>query len=276
MENGFASPFILDLFAVAVGLVIGSFLNVCIWRLPRDLSIVTPRSFCPSCEGPIPWYENIPVLSYLLLKGKCRACGAPISLRYPLVEIGTAGLSWFVWRKYGASAGYPLYFAFAASLLMVSAIDLEHRIIPDVVSIPGAIIGVLYAGLSHLLHSDYLPSYLTLPDSLIGVLVGGGSLYLVAFLYGAATGREGLGGGDIKLMAMVGAFLGWRGALFAIFVGSLFGSVVGVAVMIVKKADGTLPIPFGPFLSGAALLYLAAGHRIVDTYWALLGADGLP
>ena len=276
MDSSLASPVTLDLFAIVLGLVIGSFLNVCIWRLPRDLSIVAPRSFCPSCERPIPWHENIPVLSYLLLRGKCRACGAPISLRYPLVEIGTAALSWLVWRKYGASAGYPLYFAFAASLLLVSAIDLEHRIIPDVVSIPGAVIGLLYAGLSHFLHFAHLPSYVSFADSAIGVLAGGGSLYLVAFLYGAATGREGLGGGDIKLMAMVGAFLGWKGALFSIFVGSLLGSVVGVAVMIVKKADGKLPIPFGPFLSGAALLYLAAGDRMIDTYWTLLGADGLP
>ncbi len=251
----------LDLFAIVLGLIIGSFLNVCIWRLPRNLSIVRPRSLCPSCHQPIPWYENVPILSYILLRGRCRRCGSAISIRYPIVEILTAVLSWLVWRKYGLSAGYPLYFAFAASLLMVSVIDLDHRIIPDVVSIPGTVVGLMCAA--------FFP-YLSLLDSLIGILVGGGSLYVVAFLYAAATHREGLGGGDIKLMAMVGAFLGWRGALFAIFFGSLVGSVVGVIAMIARRADGKMPIPFGPFLSGAALLYLLSGEKIIDAYWSFL------
>ena len=250
-----------EIVILLLGLIVGSFLNVCIYRLPRGLSVVRPRSHCPSCKALVQWFDNVPIVSYLFLKGRCRYCSATISFRYPLIELLSAVLSWLVYRRFGIGVGYLFYFPFAASLLTVSAIDLDHGIIPDEISIPGIAIGLIFAG--------FWP-YLSLWDSLVGILAGGGFLYLVGFFYGAATKREGIGGGDIKLMAMIGAFLGWKGSLFTIFAGSLIASLTGVSIMILRKADGKMPIPFGPFLSGAALLYLLAGDRIIWWYFSLL------
>jgi leader peptidase (prepilin peptidase)/N-methyltransferase len=155
-------------------------------------------------------------------------------------------------------------FVFAASLLAVSVIDLEHRIVPNEISIPGIVLGLVFAGISH---------YLALWDCLAGIVTGGGFLLVIGFFYEAATKREGIGGGDIKLMAMIGAFLGWKGSLFTIFVGSCIASLIGISLMIIRKANGKLPIPFGPFLSGAAVLYLMEGEQIIRLYWSLLHVD---
>jgi len=258
LETFLPSHPILDAIAVLLGLVVGSFLNVCIYRLPRDLSIVRPRSRCPSCEGTIRWYDNLPVLSYLLLRGRCRHCGASIPVRYPAVECATALVSWVCFRRFGPGWEYLLYFVYAAALLTVSVIDLDHRIIPDEISLPGIAAGLLLAALT---------PFNSLLDALIGALLGGGFLVVVGLAYEAFRKQEGIGGGDIKLLAMIGAFTGWKGALFAIFGGSLIASILGVGLMIVRRADGKLPIPFGPFLSGASFLHILVGNQLVQAYW---------
>ena len=254
-------PWMLDLLTVLWGLILGSFLNVCIYRLPRDLSIVHPRSRCPSCKRTIAWFDNIPLASYLLLLGKCRHCGVGIPIRYPLIEAATGLISWLVFHRFGLESAYFAYFPYAASLLVISAIDLEHRIIPDEISLSGIVIGLLLAALTPVM--DFL-------GSLFGVLLGGGSLLLVGMAYEAVRKQEGIGGGDIKLLAMIGAFTGWKGVIFTIFGGSLIASIVGITLMIVRRANGQVPIPFGPFLSGASFLYILFGDRLIQAYWAML------
>ncbi len=254
-------PFLPDGLALLWGLILGSFLNVCIHRLPRGLSVVRPGSACPACGRPISWYDNLPLVSYLLLRGRCRACGMRIPLRYPLVEAATALVSWLVYARFGMGWPYLAYFLYSAALLAVSGIDLEHRIIPDEISLSGIVAGLLLAAFTPLLG---------LGEALLGVLLGGGFLMVVGLLYEKARKQEGIGGGDVKLLAMIGAFTGWKGVLFTIFVGSLCASVVGITLMIVRRRDGRLPIPFGPFLSGASFLYLLAGDRLIEAYLRLL------
>jgi len=237
-------------FAFLVGSCLGSFFNVLIHRLPRGESIVRPASRCPECERPIRPRENIPIVSYLLLRGKCAGCGKRISWRYPLVEALTgAGFAFFA---YVDGPGIPLLrdLLLFSLIVPITFIDFDHRIIPDELSLGGMAAGIL---LSVLPGGDW-------KGSLLGGLLGGGVLYATAWGYEKATGREGMGGGDIKLIAMIGAFLGWKGALFSIFAGSLLGVAAGVIAM-QKGEDGLkTAIPFGPCLCAAALLarFLAA------------------
>jgi leader peptidase (prepilin peptidase)/N-methyltransferase len=244
-------------FIFFMGAAVGSFLNVCIYRLPQELSIVAPRSFCPACQTPIRAYDNIPIISFLLLGGKCRKCQAPISWRYPLIEALTGFIALALFMKTGLTFSYFCYFIFAAALVVITFIDLDHRIIPDVISLPGIVIGFLLS-----LTGATLP----IPDSLIGVVVGGGSLYVVAVVYEKVTKREGMGGGDVKLLAMIGAWLGWKAVLFTLFFASLTGSVIGGTIMMAKKEDSKLAIPFGPFLAFSALAYIFIGPRLIDWY----------
>ncbi len=260
IEPLFNHPWILDLLTVLLGLILGSFLNVCIYRLPRELSVVRPRSCCPSCNRTIAWFDNIPLLSYLLLRGKCRHCGTSIPIRYPLIEGATGLISWLVYH-FGLGMDYFVYFPYAASLLAVSVIDLEHRIIPDQISLSGIVIGLLLAAFTPVM--PFL-------DSLVGFALGGASLLLVGMAYEAVRKQEGIGGGDIKLLAMIGAFTGWKGVLFTIFGGSLIASIVGITLMIVRRTNGQVPIPFGPFLSGASFLYILVGDRLIQASWSML------
>ncbi len=249
-------------FGFIFGTIVGSFLNVCIHRLPREESIISPSSHCPQCGIPIRFYDNIPLVSFILLRGRCRACNAPISLRYPLVEFLTGIFSLIFLQRYGISLSYVIYFAFFAALTVVSFIDLSHRIIPDLISLPGIGIGLIVS---------WLHPHLAFRDSLIGILVGGGSLYIVASVYHLATKREGMGGGDIKLLAMIGAFIGWKGVLFTILCSSLVGTVVGVIVMfITAEANSKYAVPFGPFLSLGAVIYLLWGDALIHWYWRFL------
>ncbi len=250
--------YLLEIITFIFGTCIGSFLNVCIYRLPASKSIVHPRSMCPECKNMIRSYDNIPILSYLLLKGKCRYCDAVISFRYPLIEIITGAFSLCVFLKFGLTLEGLIYFAFIASLIVITFIDLDHRIIPDVISLPG--IPIFFAA------SFALPS-VTYIDSLIGILTGGGSLFLVAWIYNLITKKEGMGGGDIKLLAMIGALVGWKGVLFTIFVSSAVGTLSGIAVMLQTKKNMKLAIPFGPFLAIGAVLYIFYGSRLI--YWYL-------
>jgi len=247
--------------AVALGLLVGSFLNVCIHRVPREESVVAPRSRCPACGAGIAWYDNVPVLSYVLLRGRCRACGASISARYPVVEALTGLVSWLVFQRYGVSWLYAVWFAYAASLITLSVIDLDHRIIPDEISITGIAAGVLLS-----LFTPLQPFL----DSLFGLLLGGGFLLVVGMVYEAARKQEGIGGGDIKLMAMVGAFTGWKGALFTIFGGSVVASVFGISMMIARRSGTQLAIPFGPFLSAASFCYVLFGDELIQLYLGTL------
>jgi leader peptidase (prepilin peptidase)/N-methyltransferase len=243
--------------SIVFGALIGSFLNVCIVRLPKEESIVTPGSHCPHCKTPIKFHDNIPLVSYLLLKGRCRYCKESISVQYPLIEGITALSSLFLFIKFGPSLGFLIYFAFVAALIVITVIDLYHQIIPDVISLPGIGVG--------LLGSLVLPQ-LTFFDSLIGFLVGGGSLFLVATLYQWLFKREGMGGGDVKLLAMIGAFLGWKAVILTILLGSLVGSITGIIIMALKGKDFKYAIPFGPFLSLGAVIALFYEAEIINWY----------
>jgi leader peptidase (prepilin peptidase)/N-methyltransferase len=248
-------------FVFSFGLCVGSFLNVCIYRIPASKSIVHPRSMCPQCGHPIRAYDNIPLLSYLWLKAKCRDCGAPVSLRYPVVEFlgGLFAVASFL--KFGLSTGALIVYAFITVLLVITFIDIDHQIIPDVITLPGIPLG--FAA------SFAMPST-TWTDSLIGIAVGGGSLLLVAWGYQLLTRKEGMGGGDIKLLAMIGAVVGWKGVLFTIFVASAVGTLSGLAVMIRRRKNMKLAIPFGPFLAIGAIAYLFFGPELVFWYLRLL------
>jgi len=243
------------IFAFTLGAVVGSFLNVCIWRIPEGMSIVSPASHCPECGHSIPFYDNIPLVSYLLLRGRCRACGVRISPRYPLVEGLTALMALFLFLKFGLTLKFLAAFVFVSALILITFIDIDHQIIPDVISLPGIPICFLMA---------VFVMKLPFLEALLGLLIGGGSLYLIAVLYEVATKREGMGGGDIKLLAMLGAFLGWKSLLFILLVSSLVGAVVGISVMLVKGADMKYAVPFGPFLSIAAIAYLFVGEYAMN------------
>ena len=265
MESATLSAVVIQIFAFLFGTAVGSFLNVCIYRLPRKESVVFPSSHCPRCDTVIAWYDNIPVFSYLWLLGKCRNCGGKISLQYPIVELINGLLTLFLFRRFGISIAFLTLFVFCSALVTITFIDLEHQIIPDVISLPGIVIGFVA--------SFFIPGH-SWQNSLIGILAGGGSLLIVAYGYQFLTGKEGMGGGDIKLLAMMGAFLGWRSVPFIIFSASLVGSVIGIALMLAKGKDSKLAIPFGPFLAFGAILYIFYGNRIISWYLGLGGRPG--
>jgi len=248
---------VLGCFAFLFGALIGSFLNVCICRMPKNESIVFPPSHCTRCDYVIRWYDNIPILSYALLRGKCRRCGEPISLQYPLVEFVNGALALALFWKCGLGLSFAILFLLCSALVVVTFIDLEHQIIPDSITLPGIVIGFVL--------SFFIPGFGWL-NSLIGIVAGGGSLLLIAYGYQFLTKKDGMGGGDIKLLAMLGAFFGWQAILFIIFAASLVGSVIGVGVMMAQKKDSTLAIPFGPFLASAAVLYIFFGPQIIFWY----------
>jgi leader peptidase (prepilin peptidase) / N-methyltransferase len=253
---------VFSFFAFLFGATVGSFLNVCIYRLPRNESIVFPASRCPGCGVKIAPYDNIPILSWTILRGRCRSCGGCISPQYPLVELLNGLLTLLLFLRFGPTLQFLAMFLFSSALVAITFIDLEHQIIPDVISLPGIVIGFLL--------SFFLPASGWL-SSLIGILVGGGSLLLVAYGYQLLTGKEGMGGGDIKLLAMMGAFCGWKAVPFIIFVSSLTGSVIGVTIMILTRKDSKLAIPFGPFLALGALVYIFFGESVIDWYLRLGG-----
>lgn len=241
------------------GMVIGSFLNVCIYRLPASQSIVRPRSRCPQCGHSIRARDNIPVLSYLILRGRCRDCGVRIPLRYPLVETLSGAFAAMAVARFDFGWQAALMFALIAALLVITFIDLDHRIIPDAITLPGIPIG---------LAASFGPGLISPSESLIGILAGGGSLFLVAWGYQLITQREGMGGGDIKLLAMIGAFMGWKGVLFTIFVASLTGTLAGMALICRRRGDMKLAVPFGPFLAVGAIAYLFIGPELWSWYIA--------
>ena len=244
----------LYVFLMCMGAAVGSFLNVLILRIPEGQSIVLPSSHCPKCGHSIRVYDNIPIISYLILRGKCRDCHEKISMQYPIVETVTAIMSLLLFLKFGLSFKYLSSFIFTCALIVITFIDLRHQIIPDVISLPGIPVFFFLA---------VFFMNLTVWESLMGILIGGGCLFAIAFLYEIITKREGMGGGDIKLLAMLGAFLGWKSLFFILFVSSLLGAVVGVSAMIIKGQDMKYAVPFGPFLSIAAVVYLFVGADVM-------------
>ncbi len=246
----------LDIFFTVMGAAIGSFLNVCILRLPEEgQSIVHPASRCPQCGHPIRWYDNVPILSYLILRGACRDCGGEISVQYPLIEALTGLLAFLLFRKCGLSWAYGFSFLFACALVVVAVIDLRHQIIPHAITLPG--IPLFLAAAVFFMGSRFL-------DVFLGAMIGAGRLCFVAGSYAAVPGREGMGGGAVNLLAMIGAFLGWKSLLFVVLASSLLGAVVGIGVVIAKGKDMKYAIPFGPFLCVAAGLYLFFGERLLE------------
>jgi leader peptidase (prepilin peptidase) / N-methyltransferase len=254
------------LITFVLGAVVGSFLNVCISRIPKGESVIYPPSHCPKCLAAIRFYCNIPLLSYLFLRGRCDSCGEPISFRYFAVELLMASLGVALFYQFGFGLAFVVGFVFIAALIIISFIDLDVRIVPDVISLPGIVTGLLFAVIGRYLISDPMEIVPTPVAALIGVLVGGGFLLAVAWVYERFTGVEGMGGGDIKLLAMIGAFLGWPSIPLTLFFSSLGGSIIGLSIMLAKGVDRRYALPFAPFLCFGALVYLFFGREIIDFY----------
>ncbi len=252
------------------GLIVGSFLNVCIHRLPLGESIVSPPSHCPKCKRPIPWYDNIPLLSYALLRGRCRGCRERINLRYPLVELLT-GLTFVIFFvRWGLSFQLFFYLTFVCGLIVATFVDIQHRIIPDEISVGGIVAGLVLSACA----GFKLPVIL---NSFLGIIIGGGAIYLSGFVFDFVYFKllkrppiqgetESMGGGDVKLLAMIGAFLGWKSALLSFFIAPFFGIVLGLINLLVKK-DHT--IPYGPFLSLAAIVAMFWGDKIINAIFVV-------
>jgi leader peptidase (prepilin peptidase)/N-methyltransferase len=216
---------------------------------------------CPNCGALIRFYDNIPILSYVALRAKCRHCETSISFRYPVIELMSGIFAVGVFLKYGITFEAAIYYAFVAALLVITFIDIDHQIIPDVITLPG--IPIFFAA------SFALPE-ITAVESILGILIGGGSLFSVAWLYHLLTKKEGMGGGDIKLLAMMGAIIGWPGVLFTIFVASAVGTVSGMLLMLKNRKTMKLAIPFGPFLAIGATAYIFFGPQLIAWYFNLL------
>ena len=238
------------------GAMIGSFLNVCIYRLPLGRSIVWPGSACGSCGHMLAWFENVPVVSYLILRGRCRACRAAISLRYPLVELLTAAMFAGAWWYYGPSALLVSRLLFGCALIVLFAIDLEHHLLPNVITLPGIFVGFAFSLFTE-------PGWMA---SLAGILVGGGVLWGIAEAYYLLRHEEGLGMGDVKMLAMIGAFVGWKLMLVTLMMASFAGSIVGIILIVSKRGGMKYALPFGTFLALGAALAATIGPGVLDWY----------
>ena len=246
--------------AAAFGALIGSFLNVCIYRLPRGKSIVWPASACPHCSRELFWYENIPIASFVALRGRCRTCAGPISVRYPLIEALTAAMFALAWWYYGPGLLLVSRLVFGCALLVLFAIDLEHHLLPNAITLPGIIVGFAFSVFTE-------PGWLA---SLIGILVGGGILFLVAEAYYRVRREEGLGMGDVKMLAMVGAFIGWQLTLLTLMLASFSGTIIGLALIITKRGGMKYALPFGTFIALGAAAAATVGPAVLRWYLGLL------
>ena len=239
-----------------LGLVVGSFLNVCIYRLPRHESLAVPPSHCRSCGRPIRWFENVPVLSYLWLRGRCSGCGIGISRVYPLVELATAATFVAAYDVFGPGWLLASRLVFACAMIVLLVVDLEHRILPNAITVPGALVGLLFSLVAP-------PGW---QSALIGIAAGGGVLFLISEAYYRIRGEEGLGMGDVKMLAMIGAFLGWKLMLVTLVIASLVGSIVGVGMIVMDRRNLKYALPFGTFLAVSALVSCVAGDSLVAWY----------
>jgi leader peptidase (prepilin peptidase) / N-methyltransferase len=247
-------------FVFALGAIVGSFLNVCIYRMPRDLSIVLPRSFCPHCKAKIPWYENIPLASYLLLRGKCFRCRESISIRYFLVELTTAAIAGLLWQRYGMSAEFVASAIFFAMILVATMTDFETGLIPDEITIPGMLLGL---ALSVTGHGHFFQAlwYQKLLASSAGLVAGGGILLLIGWLGKLVFRKDSMGGGDVKLLAMIGAFIGWQKVGLVFLLAPFPALPFALWQRFVKKEE---TIPFGPFLALAGALMFTQGDTVLN------------
>jgi leader peptidase (prepilin peptidase)/N-methyltransferase len=269
--------------ALIAGLLIGSFLNVCIYRMPRDLSVVRPRSFCPACQHPIAWYDNIPVLSYFLLGRRCRHCAQPIPARYPIVEALTAALFFAIVYALGPTAVAAKLCLLVALLVGLTFTDLEERLLPDEFTLGGTVVGLVLAwfvpvdpdGFAHAL----LPvagirlseQWMSVAESALGAALPSGFLWLGGLIFEKIRHKEGLGLGDVKMIAMIGAFLGLQDTLLTLFLGSIAGSVIGlIYIRATKKDAGAYELPFGTFLGFGAIFVALAGQKVIRWYMGLL------
>lgn len=261
-----------EIFVFIFGSVVGSFLNVCIHRLPLGESIIKPRSYCPRCKKSILWYDNIPFLSYIILRGRCRFCKARISFRYFIVELITAVLFLIFYNRYGFSYYFFLYIVLVSGLIIATSVDLQHRIIPDEISIGGIIIGLLFNVVRGIDLKPLSFNFQPIRDSLLGIILGGGIIYLTGFLFDLVYFRllkkppvdgetESMGGGDIKFLAMIGAFLGWKAAILTFFIAPILGAVVGIINLKITKKH---TIPYGPFLALGALITIFWQYNIMN------------
>lgn len=278
MENSF---FFLDrvfaeIWFFILGAVLGSFANVCVRRIPAGISVVSPRSRCESCETPISARHNIPVLSWIFLGGRCAVCRKRISVEYPLVELLSATLALFLYREFGVSVELLFYLALCTALLVITLIDIRHLIIPDMITVPGVVAGVAlnavgtdWVAASGAIFSSDLAEFLSATaniaifNSIGGALIGGGTFFLVAVAYRTLRKKEGMGMGDVKLVAMLGAFFGMWGVLVIIFLSSIMGTLIGLSVIILRRKDSGYAIAFGPFLSLSAVLYLFGDNLLL-------------
>lgn len=242
-----------------LGLAVGSFLNVCIYRIPRRESLWHPPSRCPACGRGLRWFDNVPVLGYAWLGGRCRACRAPISIRYPIVELVTMGMFLLHYAVFDWNALLAVRIVFACAMIVLFAIDLEHHLLPDVITLPGSVAGLLC--------SLWLPPGVV--DALIGAVAGGGVLWLIGEAYYRYSGQEGMGGGDVKMLAMVGAFLGWQQVILTLVLSSVAGSLVGMLLIATRRGGLKYELPYGTFLALAALAASLAGEPIITWYTGL-------
>ena len=258
MTEGMSDLTLAIVFAV-FGLLVGSFLNVCIYRLPRRESLMWPGSHCTRCDRSLAWFENVPVLSWMVLRGRCRTCGEGISAVYPLVEIVTASIFAGGYLVYGLTPLLAVRLLFACAMIVLFMIDLRHRILPNAITVPGIVAGLVFSAILP-------PGWLA---SLIGVIVGGGLLFVIAEGYYRLRGIEGLGMGDVKMLAMIGAFLGWQLTLVTLVLASFSGSIVGVGLIAAGRGGMQAALPFGTFLAIGALVAAVSGDAILAWYISL-------
>ena len=240
-----------------LGLIVGSFSNVCIYRIPKNESIVYPASHCPKCHSPIKPVDNIPLLSYILLKGRCRNCKSKISIQYPIVEFLTGLTYLIIYLTYGLSIQSLIYIILSSALIIIAFIDLNEQIVPDVISLPGIVIGFIL--------SFFVP-YISFINSGLGVIVGGGTILIIGLGGSVIFKKEAMGGGDVKLAAMIGAFLGWRFIIISLFLGFFLGALAGIILIMSKIKSREDVVPFGPFIILGSFITLLWGEKIISWY----------
>jgi len=240
-----------------LGLIVGSFSNVCIYRIPKNESIIFPASHCPKCSSPIKPVDNIPLLSYILLKGRCRNCKSKISIQYPIVELVTGLIYLIIYLIYGLSIQTLIYIILSSALIIIAFIDLNEEIVPDVISLPGIVIGFII--------SFFVP-YISFINSALGVVVGGGIILVIGLAGSVIFKKEAMGGGDVKLAAMVGAFLGWRYIVISLFLGFFLGALAGIILIMAKIKKKEDAVPFGPFIVLGSFITLLWGEKIISWY----------
>jgi leader peptidase (prepilin peptidase) / N-methyltransferase len=239
-----------------LGLAVGSFLNVVIHRLPRGGSVVHPPSRCPNCQYQLRWYDNVPILSWAVLRGRCRTCHTPISVRYPIVELLTMGVFLLHLWVFGWTALMVVRLAFACAMVALFAIDLEHHLLPNAITLPGIVVGLVV--------STVLPP--GIKDAILGTLLGGGVLWVIGEAYYRYSGQEGMGGGDVKMLAMIGAFLGWKLVLVTLVLSSVAGSLIGLLVIAIRRGGMKYALPYGTFLALGALAASLVGDQLIAWY----------